>query len=73
MHSSKISKDWPKKADSKISVPTISVDPTSRSHHAGADLPAIQRLVDHAFVNTTARYNRRGEAAAKKAAAMIDL
>jgi site-specific recombinase XerC len=40
---------------------------------ACAELPAVQHLDGHASVNTIARYDRRGEAAAKKAAGMIDL
>jgi site-specific recombinase XerD len=40
---------------------------------AGADLPAVQRPVDYASVNTASRYNRHSEAAAKKGARMINL
>jgi site-specific recombinase XerD len=40
---------------------------------AGAELPAVRRLVGHAYVNITARYDRLGEVAAKKVAGMLDL
>jgi integrase len=42
-----------------------------RERDAGADLATVQKMVGHESVTTTAGYDRRGDAAKRKAADLV--
>jgi hypothetical protein len=57
---------WP------LSHHTTCVEPLSlRERDAGADLATVQKMVGHESVTTTAGYDRRGDAAKRKAADLV--
>jgi hypothetical protein len=44
-----------------------------RGHDAGADLATIQKMVGHESVTAMAGYDRRGDAAKRKAADLVQV